>query len=58
MAIGVINRRKSYYDITAEKMINLTEEEYERLQIPLEDEPDEQKKLGSDYIKTTLVTSY
>ena len=26
MAIGVINRRKSYYDITANKMIDLTEE--------------------------------
>ena len=36
----------------------MNEQEYERLKIPLEDETDEQKKLGSDYINTTLVKSY
>ena len=39
-------------------MSELNEEQYARLQEPLEDETDEQKKLGSDYIKTTLLTSY
>ena len=36
----------------------MNEQEYERLKIPLEDETDEQKKLGSDYINTNLVKSY
>ena len=39
-------------------MGQMTEEEYEKLKIPLEDETDEQKKMGSDFIKSILVTSY
>ena len=36
----------------------MTDEEYEKLKEPLEDETDDQKKQGSDYIQSILEKSY